>query len=569
MEKVVILFAGNKAPHMFAECFESNGKKVCAVEKALDWALSVKGNSFTAFLVSPENEQKISEIIKSRSLSQSECAFYTFENPNPVTAELLQKIASVAEEKKASEIIYARASCPFLDTAITEKLVSIHEEFRAEYTFADGYPFGFAPEIIDSGASSILASLSSSVSKKAGDMPCSKDSIFSVMKGDINSFEIETLIAPKDYRMLRLDFSCETYSGYKSCVALSAACTGKEIAFPENAKSESGDENVLALSDIAEKNISIIKTVPAFYNIQIEAGCTQKYPFSPYPDFFEKKFGNMEKSGRRMKFGEFAPLVKKISDFSEAAVVSLSLFDEAVLNPEFVSFVKEILSYEGLCAMIEVSGAALCKLSESGVIEKISGLLSDPSISRKSKVDGCPRILWILSLDAFTKEKYAELYEGAKLDQAVCTVKKLSDLFNKENDSQLSAAYVQFTRFNANEDELEQFYRFWKESDSPAAGNLVIQKHDCFAGLIPSEKTADLSPVLRNPCWHIRRDFDILFDGSVVMCRELSFENAIGNAFTEELCDIWERKNELVQKHIENNYPEKCGKCDEYYTFNF
>ena len=92
---------------------------------------------------------------------------------------------------------------------------------------------------------------------------------------------------------------------------------------------------------------------------------------------------------------------------------------------------------------------------------------------------------------------------------------------------------------NANEEQLESFYRFWKEKTSPSGGQFVILKYDSCAGLLSDEKPADLSPLERNVCWHLRRDMNILSDGSVPLCRSRISEIA-GNAIEEPFEKIWD-----------------------------
>ena len=42
-----------------------------------------------------------------------------------------------------------------------------------------------------------------------------------------------------------------------------------------------------------------------------------------------------------------------------------------------------------------------------------------------------------------------------------------------------------------------------------------------------------------------------------------------GNVFIESLETIWHKTDDLLINHINKNYCDKCGKCDELYTFNF
>ena len=150
---------------------------------------------------------------------------------------------------------------------------------------------------------------------------------------------------------------------------------------------------------------------------------------------------------------------------------------------------------------------------------------------------------------------------GSNFQKALKTVAMLSQIFP-------SHVYPQFTRMNANEEQLESFYRFWKEKTSPSGGQFVILKYDSCAGLLSDEKPADLSPLERNVCWHLRRDMNILSDGSVPLCRSRISEIA-GNAIEEPFEKIWDSVQKEVLNHMNKNYCKKCQVCDEYYTFNF
>ncbi len=68
---------------------------------------------------------------------------------------------------------------------------------------------------------------------------------------------------------------------------------------------------------------------------------------------------------------------------------------------------------------------------------------------------------------------------------------------------------------------------------------------------------------------YLRRDFNILADGKVPVCRDKSFENPCGNAFEEDLSAIFDRNNTILQTHIDKKLCEGCLSCDEYYTYNF
>jgi spiro-SPASM protein len=168
------------------------------------------------------------------------------------------------------------------------------------------------------------------------------------------------------------------------------------------------------------------------------------------------------------------------------------------------------------------------------------------------------RLMWIVSLDAADPELYRKL-RGDGQNEAEETARTLTRLFGQY-------CWLQAVRMKENEEHLEDFYRKWKEDGA----QVIVQKYDSYADILPQRQPADLSPLNRIPCWHLKRDMCILLDGTVPVCRvDRKPDTVLGNAFTDNLADVWARGAELHQAHIQGRYPGICGKCDEYYTFNF
>ncbi|MDE6737430.1 MAG: spiro-SPASM protein, partial [Treponemataceae bacterium] len=248
-----------------------------------------------------------------------------------------------------------------------------------------------------------------------------------------------------------------------------------------------------------------------------------------------------------MAFADFQSLVAQMAALSETAVVSLSAFGEPLLHPRFADCVREVLSYPGLSVFIETDGTL--------VTESLAADLARL---------GARRIVWVVLLDAAESSLYARLHQcdAGDFSRAVAAVGLLERHFPHR-------VYPQMTRMKANEPQLEQFYRHWKDKDSASAGELIIQKYNCFCGALPDEQSADLSPLERMPCWHLRRDLTILSDGSVPLCVSQATGAAVGNALTEGIAAVWERFAGPLAAQIGKDYPAACETCDEFYTFNF
>ena len=479
--------------------------------------------------------------------------------------ELLAKIYQLAREKNADFIIYSYADLPFLNADLTKKLVQTHVEYKCEYTFADGFPYGFAPELIDTGALGILLELCKTTAALEASKPVERGSLYNMIKTDINSFEVEAELSETDWRLYRFNFCCKNRDSFIQCQKLFELVK-------DDADGGLSRLDVEKACEKASKSCAVLKTVPSFYNIQICGGRDTKplYEADSVSDA-----GGLLKKDSVMSFEKFAALCKKISEFSGSAVLNLGYLGEPLCHKEFLLFVKEVLKYEGLSVFLETSGLF--------VTEELCKDLRAAASEASERTNGYQKLMIAVKLDAVSAEVYAKVNgtEKENFNKALAGCDALCKALP-------GMVYPQFTRMNENENELEAFFRYWNEKTNPSVGNCIIQKYNDFSGLLPDCKPADLSPVERNVCWHLRRDMSVLADGSAVLCPNMLFSQGcrgegheegqgeghgkslvLGNAFEEALSEIWKKSDSMVLDHISQKYCDCCGKCDEYYTFNF
>ena len=242
-----------------------------------------------------------------------------------------------------------------------------------------------------------------------------------------------------------------------------------------------------------------------------------------------------------MALEEWQIILSKVKTFSYDAVFSISMWGEPAGHSDILGIVRTLLEIENFSLIIETSGIGW----NQDVLKAIAEM-----------ADG--RIDWILSMDGENPESYEKL-RGAGWDEANKTAANLYELFPDN-------LYIQSVRITGQEEYLEKFYRGWKERGF----NVIIQKHDHFCGILQDRRVTDLSPVKRFPCWHLKRDLNILIDGTVPMCREdLKNKHTMGNIFDDEIELIWKNGEGVYLDHLDGNYPELCRDCDEYYTYNF
>jgi len=443
-------------------------------------------------------------------------------------AAFFKALTPFTEEADHFFIVWADA--PFLDAAGAERLYAQHCKYKAEYSFADGYPEGLIPQIVASGLIPILASF-----PHAAEIPLNRSFLFDTVKKDINSYDLETMIAPDDVRYLRLAFYTDTKASWLQCRHFTGVTAENYAAY------------------IAERQ-ELLRPLPAYYGIEI----TAYHPLhSIYrPDLFPEAFSD----SCCMDVTRILNLIDSIAAFSDSAVISLSLYGEPLLHPHLAAIVTKILTYSNLSALIETSGVAGMHTDKTEYFEEFAHIVRAAPPRTNNRLP----VYWIVGIDALGSKTYGAVHrlsdEEAEryLKQAATTADILSKLFPK-------AVWAQMIRMNENEAELEPFFRLWEKRDAQP----LIQKYDHICGLLSDRRPADISPLKRHPCWHLKRDMAIRNDGSVPLCKEdCNGSVLLGNVFTVPLDTIWEKGQCYYQEHIKC-YEGVCKRCDEYYTYNF
>ena len=441
---------------------------------------------------------------------------------------------------------FAWADCPLLDPALAGALSERHLRYAAEYSYADGWPYGFAPELLAPGTAGILCKILS-----GDDGPVERDALFRALQKDINAFDIETEISPVDLRHYRLSLASDSKRNLLLLSRLMRA----------------GLSSASQVEEFIAGKSDLIRTLPAFFSIQVSGACAQACSLCPWPVYGG---GDLPVTSRKdfMPKDKFALLLDKIADFAGDAVIDLSLWGELSLHPDRIELIEMVLSRPSLSLIVETSGLGW----NAAEIEALAVSASKAG-ARKNHM---APLSWIVSLDAHDSARYREV-RGPGYAEARAFAKTVLSLFPRD-------AYVQAVRVKDFEDDIEHFYRSWKGEEMGAGpvsagrkdgSHIIIQKYDDFAGALPKMQASDLSPVKRRPCWHIQRDMNILLDGRVPRCREDlevlrdGGRPVWGNVFTEDLSIIWERGAALYGEHCASVYNGICAGCDEYYTFNF
>jgi spiro-SPASM protein len=441
-------------------------------------------------------------------------------------------LAGMAEAGEGVDaVLLAWADEPFLDSSLAAKMLEDFRRYRADYGFADGYPVGLAAEIVAPRVLPAIRKLASALPPEV-----ERGSLFASIQKDINAFDIETDISPVDLRDLRLELACDTKRDRLLVERLAA----------------SGVADAPSAIKAIPENMGLLRTLPAFVQVQVASGCPQSCRLCAYPAFG----GDILALRRDMPREKFAGLLDQVVELCGDAVIDISLWGESAMHADIGGIVDEVLERPSLSLIVETSGIGWGDAFEKGLAKRVKD------------ADAEGRLDWVVSLDAWSPELYAEL-RGKGYEEAVAFAERLIALFPDH-------AHVQMVRSRDNEAELEAFWRGWKKKTD----KVIVQKYSRQAGLLPERKVSDLSPLARKPCWHLKRDLSILIDGSVPLCRDCSHAGIIlGNAFEapdgKGLAAAWAAGDAYHAGHIEaarsgesSRYPAPCEACDEYYTYN-
>lgn len=429
--------------------------------------------------------------------------------------ELVSTLKRVCEG--CETLVYIPADAPLLRRDLLDILLKDHKKYRAHYSFADGLPYGLAPEILDVAILPAMENLA----QKYKDIVLGRTVLFDILAKDINAFDLETWISPRDLRPLRLSFTLDSRRN--------ALLTERYRAMSV--------EKLEDFLDYLETHQVPQRTLPAYFHIQTvtETGNVPSYDgrrLIPQDFRFAPKV---------MELPRFQELVSKIQAWTGDGVVNPGLWGDPAFHPDFPGLVDAVCSQDRWSMVVETPLTHW-----------------KPGVWERSAQAARGKLTWIVELDAWEPEAYEKI-RGEGFEKALAGAEELQRLFPGQ-------VYVQLTRTVETESQLEGFYKGWKGRGFP----VIIQKYDSLAGRLPDLKVNDISPLKRRACWHLKRDFCVLSDGRLTLCRtDWKGEYSPGNVFVEDLDGLWEKGRGTYLAHLDENYGSLCGKCDEFYTYNF
>lgn len=441
-------------------------------------------------------------------------------------------------------LIWVDGDAPFTSVPLTAYLLDLHRRSWCDYTFADGFPEGYASQILRREILPALVSLAESRS-----LEWNRSILFDSLNVDINSFDIETEAASEDYSLLRASLTVATRADYTLCRRLAQRGTDEAtVSVPDPFSARYPDRDDPLLRSLLDEPI-VLRTLPRYYMIQVTEAVSQYPLHAPWseehrdpgqPDPGQLDPGHRTVPPRDMEVTLFSRVVEQINRETPEAIIAIGYRGEPGMHAHLDQLIGILKEYPGLTTYIETSGVGWSE----------HNLLALEQWNSPGAI--------IVELDAATAETY-RLVRGEEWEEARAFIERFSGIHP-------GRLYVQATRMKENESELQAFFQHWSAADKVKP---LIQKYNSYAGRLPDRRVADLQPLERVPCRHLERDMVILVDGRVPRChQDLNVEELLGDLTKDSLREAWEAGEGQFRMHLQANYPQLCRQCDEYYTIN-
>lgn len=430
---------------------------------------------------------------------------------------LLMCLKELAFQEKADHVFLVYRDSPLLDTEICKKIIELHLENAAEYSFADNCPDGLSLEAL---SKEFLEEIVKSASKEP---ELASRSLFHNLDADINQFYVEVYLPEEDISLRRLQFRMNSRRN-----------TDLIRAFLTEGGPGTGFSTIV---NLLKDKPEILFQFPRYVEVEITGRTNGKYALGP---------GSTGREDTDMSFEDFEKIVKELAEMSDDVILSLGLYGEPLLHAKVCEMIQTALDAGIYSVILETDGIML----QGDLAEKISSFSPD-------------KLQVIVKLDAVQEETYKKL-TGRDLRPVMDSVENFLGL----NEQNRLRTFVQFVKSEDNLDELESFYRYW---ESKKAG-VIIQKTNDLAGQLDLKRVSDLTPLDRIPCWHLQRDMVIFANGDVPVCKQdYKAEKKTGNAFKDSLKDVRRAQLSFFLDNYLSVYKENplCSECDEWYTYNF
>lgn len=407
---------------------------------------------------------------------------------------------------------YMKGFYPLLNFDLTNELLNRHMKYMSQYSFSENIPPGLVPVFISREFINTLN--------------ITNVNAHEYLIKNINNFDVEIFYEPPDLRQYRLDF---TLSDYRSLKLIRYFSTIKNLKYA-------------TMLDEILKHPEVFRSFPSWIELEIYRGCEYSCTFCP------RQFIDNSKDGSQLSLEQIKKIASEINEFfPDDLTICLGGMGEPLLHEDLNSILKEF-------SMVNSIKEILIETSFSTDIQRLIETLENMNAPEKRKIS------IIVNLTTLDSRKYKDIYGKDELEIILA---KIDQLLNTLDAKQV---HVQMIKMKEVEEEVEKYFNYFENKNI----NVILQKYNRYADLMPEKRVSDLTPVKREFCWHLLRDMYIRSDGAVSLCR-ISMDDSLGNIQSSTLEELWDKglsSADLTLKGKDNEINAPCLSCDEWYTFN-
>lgn len=433
------------------------------------------------------------------------------------------------------------SSYPFFSFSKNKFILEDSEKYLVDYYYGENFPEGIVGQVIKN-----------SIIEEVIRLADEKDSyhhnfIFDILLRNISLFDVDLIEGFDYYLPYRISLSLSDYTSlplinliYDNNVE---SVNNKNVDFVLNEKYIQNIGNLTFFNqDIKNiyfeweqienilRKLENLYTIPKTYIIELSSKCNFNCIHCPNSTGLKREKDFLDKD-------DLFDFINKNEKYFEDVNFIIGGFGEPFLHKDFIEIVK-ILSKNNK-VFIETNG---------------SFLTSDFF----KNFDNIKNIFLIISIDAIKEETYKSL--GKKMILSLL-LKIATELLENYPDN----VYISYLRMTKNDDEVESFYNHFQKFEK----NIIFRKYNSYSKRLENLEIADLTPVERFACYHIRREFFILSDGRLALCYSDYNGEKINLTIKDNFELLLNKYKEHYFEHCNKKYNELCSNCNEFYTFFF
>jgi spiro-SPASM protein len=430
----------------------------------------------------------------------------------------LARLDYLFHETGSEHLLLLHGDMPLLDPPLNSRLLRVHLDEVAEYSYGDEFPPGIVGEVLSQPGLQRLTAAAQT------DFPVySRRGLYDLVEQNRNFLFVEVVISEYDVALRR-------YSLY--------AADRFSLAAVRRLTERAGvDTDYDGIMTVIEEDPAVMRPQPVYCEIEL----TNRHPLPGY----SSPAAADRRGPASLTRSTVASLIGEIESFSDRMVIGLGGAGDPLSHPDFYGILSDLLGSEAVpFIIVETHGGRADAEYRQFVAEKGRG-----------------KVLTVFRLDAYTPEQYAALHgEGdfAAIDAAV-----------REYMTELPRyGYIQYTRMKGNEETTHEFFRYWER----VTPNVILVPFNTYGGQLEARNVSDLSPLNRFGCYHLARYLSVSCAGHYRLCRvDVNDDYPVGEAGKTPLLTAWQTLAESFRQDWREpgSAHSLCAACGEWYNFYY